>query len=267
MSARFRLAFTGGVASLFGQDPSWTKAEELYRQTEYQESLALLLQIRATRRAAILPWLDRDYFMLGDYKKATEAFEKACGAGTRESRIRALAGPRVSDAGPRLRSPFLAPMYASKARQYFEKAVALDPNNGEALNDLFDYYLEAPGFLGGGYDKAEAVAKRIARTIQPKGTSRRRKWPTSANSSIPPRSSFGAPWSWHRGRWAGCSTWRDIWPSAGGFKKAKRRSKGRAAGAQCSQRCSFARAGIYVQQKRNLDQAQGVAAASTCKAI
>ena len=57
---------------------------------------------------------------------------------------------------------FSAPGYASKARQYFEQAVALDPVNEEALNDLFDFYLQAPGFLGGGYDKAQAVARRIA---------------------------------------------------------------------------------------------------------
>jgi len=54
------------------------------------------------------------------------------------------------------------PGYASKARQYFERAVALDSTNGEAVNDLFDFYLEAPGFLGGGTHKAEALAKHIA---------------------------------------------------------------------------------------------------------
>lgn len=37
----------------------------------------------------------------------------------------------------------------------------LDPNNPEAVNDLFSYYLEAPGFLGGGLDRASALAERI----------------------------------------------------------------------------------------------------------
>ena len=35
----------------------------------------------------------------------------------------------------------------------FERAVALDPANREAVGDLFDYYLGAPGFLGGGANK------------------------------------------------------------------------------------------------------------------
>jgi Flp pilus assembly protein TadD len=38
----------------------------------------------------------------------------------------------------------------------------LDPHNREAKNDLFDFYLNAPGFLGGGLEKAAALAKGIA---------------------------------------------------------------------------------------------------------
>jgi tetratricopeptide (TPR) repeat protein len=59
-------------------------------------------------------------------------------------------------------SPFTAPGYAIKARQNFEKALGLNPKNLEAINDLFEYDLQAPGFLGGGVDKAAALAKRIA---------------------------------------------------------------------------------------------------------
>ena len=40
--------------------------------------------------------------------------------------------------------------------------MALDPHNREAKNDLFDYYLNAPGILGGGMEKAEALARSIA---------------------------------------------------------------------------------------------------------
>ncbi len=60
-------------------------------------------------------------------------------------------------------NPLLAPSLASKAREAFEKAVELDPKNADALSDMFDYYLEAPGFLGGGHDKAMAIAERTAK--------------------------------------------------------------------------------------------------------
>jgi len=59
-------------------------------------------------------------------------------------------------------SSFLtAPGFATKARQNFEKAVELDPRNLEAINDLFEYSLDAPGFLGGGLEKASTLASRI----------------------------------------------------------------------------------------------------------
>jgi tetratricopeptide (TPR) repeat protein len=45
----------------------------------------------------------------------------------------------------------------------FERAVAINPSNGEAVNDLFDFYLQAPGFLGGGLQKAEDLAAHIAK--------------------------------------------------------------------------------------------------------
>ena len=59
-------------------------------------------------------------------------------------------------------NPLSAAMLAPKARTAFEKAVTLDSKNKDALDDLFDYYLEAPGFLGGGFDKAGAVAEKIS---------------------------------------------------------------------------------------------------------
>ena len=57
-------------------------------------------------------------------------------------------------------NPLSAPMLASKARKAFEKSVELDERNLEAINDLFSYYMEAPGFLGGGLDKGGGLAAR-----------------------------------------------------------------------------------------------------------
>jgi len=51
---------------------------------------------------------------------------------------------------------------AGKVRGEFEKAVALDANNLEARSDLAEYYVDAPGFMGGGTDKAKAQAEAVA---------------------------------------------------------------------------------------------------------
>jgi tetratricopeptide (TPR) repeat protein len=46
-------------------------------------------------------------------------------------------------------------------RVEFETAASLDPKNGEALSDLGEFYAEAPAIVGGGYGKAEAVARQL----------------------------------------------------------------------------------------------------------
>lgn len=56
---------------------------------------------------------------------------------------------------------FTAIGLAKKTRIAFEKAVELDPKNVEARSDLSEYYIEAPGFLGGGTDKAATQANVI----------------------------------------------------------------------------------------------------------
>lgn len=61
------------------------------------------------------------------------------------------------------RANWLAAMdLAKKTCTAFELAVKLDPQDDGALEDLIRYYRAAPGFLGGGQDKAEALEKRLA---------------------------------------------------------------------------------------------------------
>ncbi|HEV2198333.1 MAG TPA: hypothetical protein VGR73_00820 [Bryobacteraceae bacterium] len=147
------------VCSLRASSDVVGRAETLYQQTEYRASLRVL-EGDPLPDAATYELSGKNYFMLDDYDKATKLFEKA----------QALA-PAVSDYslwlgrayGRRAETGnwFVAPGHASKARQWLENAVALDPRNNEAMNDLFDFYLSAPGFMGGGAEKAEAIARRI----------------------------------------------------------------------------------------------------------
>ena len=50
---------------------------------------------------------------------------------------------------------------ATKVKTAFETAVQLDPHNGDAVNDLSEYYVGAPSLVGGGVDKAVALADRV----------------------------------------------------------------------------------------------------------
>jgi tetratricopeptide (TPR) repeat protein len=51
---------------------------------------------------------------------------------------------------------------ALKVRAAFESAVRLDPRNGDAVNDLSEYYIDAPAVIGGGFDKAAHLADQSA---------------------------------------------------------------------------------------------------------
>ena len=136
------------------------RASELYQRTDYANSLRVLASDPAPDEADYLLG-GKNYFMSGDYKKATDFFERALTASPDNSEYELWLGRawgRRAETGGWM----MAMSYASKARQCFEKAVALDPRNHEAKNDLFEFYLNAPGFLGGGLDKAEAAARGIA---------------------------------------------------------------------------------------------------------
>jgi tetratricopeptide (TPR) repeat protein len=137
----------------------WDNARELYQRTEYKKSIEQLNTLKV-HDAEFYQLLGQDHFMLGEYKKATEAFEKALQTEPNKAQLVHWLG-RAYGRRAETASFLTAPGYASKTRQLFERAVDLDPSNTEATGDLLDFYLEAPGFMGGGLNKAEDLARRI----------------------------------------------------------------------------------------------------------
>jgi tetratricopeptide (TPR) repeat protein len=148
------------ACAAWGSPDVLRRAEALYQHTDYAGSLRLLAADPVPDPDNYL-LAGKDYFMMGDYKKAVESFEKFVALSPRSSEGELWLGRawgRRAETG----SWVTAVSHATHARQAFEKAVALDPRNNEAKNDLFDYYLNAPAMLGGGIDKAEAEARGIA---------------------------------------------------------------------------------------------------------
>lgn len=136
-------------------------AVSLYHRTDYKGVIAKLTPVEPKDRAA---WqlLGQAHFMSTDYKKAIDAFSKAVSIDPQSSESVLWLG-RAYGRQAEVSSPFTAPRNAIKAREAFERAVVLDGSNKEALNDLFEYYMSAPGFLGGGIPKAEQLVDRIAK--------------------------------------------------------------------------------------------------------
>jgi tetratricopeptide (TPR) repeat protein len=156
---RGRLIGLLACASLWGAGSAVEQAEKLYRSTEYEGSLQLLLAL-PEKDARVFDLIGRDHYQLGDFKKASESCQLAVNSDPSNSEYEHWLGKAFGKRADTA-SPFTAPGLATKARQHFEKAVALDPKNQEAVSDLFEYYLEAPGFLGGGLDKAAKLAEAL----------------------------------------------------------------------------------------------------------
>lgn len=135
------------------------RAADLYHRTQYEEAYRILQPVLGNDPAAH-SLAGKCKFMLDDFKKAADLFEKAVQLNGQLSDHYHWLGKaygRRAESG----NPLIAPHYATRARQMFEKAVELDPKNGEAIGDLFEYYMEAPGFLGGGLAKAQALLEQI----------------------------------------------------------------------------------------------------------
>ncbi len=137
------------------------RARQLYQRTEYREAIALLSSL-PVKDGPTWELLGMAWYMEGEYKKASQCFEKAVAADPYNARYHHWLG-RAYGRRAETSSFLTAPGLARKAREHFERAVQLDPDNIEAVNDLFEYYLEAPGFLGGGLERAAALLERIGR--------------------------------------------------------------------------------------------------------
>lgn len=155
------IAIALSTAIAWGGDAgsSLTQALDLHQHTNYNASLALLNP--HTSDAATNFLIGQNYFMLADFKQAQAFLQKATEEAPSNAEYADWLG-RAYGRRAEVSNPLMAPGLASKARQSFEKAVSLDPKNTDAMSDLFDFYLQAPGFLGGGYDKAADIARKMA---------------------------------------------------------------------------------------------------------
>jgi len=94
------------------------------------------------------------------YDKAVQIFTKVIAAQPKNAEAHFRRGVAYGELAQRAGILKQASL-ASKTKTDFERAVALDPNLLEARWGLINFYLLAPGFMGGGDDKAIAQAAQI----------------------------------------------------------------------------------------------------------
>jgi tetratricopeptide (TPR) repeat protein len=117
-------------------------------------------QIHQTPNAQSYNLLCRAYFELDDWNPAVSACETAVSIEPGNSLYHLWLGRTYGEKANRVN--FLsATGLARKVHSEFERAVELSPANVDARTDLAEFYLEAPGIVGGGKDKAAVQANLL----------------------------------------------------------------------------------------------------------
>jgi tetratricopeptide (TPR) repeat protein len=105
--------------------------------------------------------LSRAYFHLKKWDQAISYGEKAVQLNPNNSNYYMWLGRAYGEKADEVNFLSAAGL-AKKIRANLEKAVEVDGNNVAARTDLAEFYIEAPGFMGGGTDKAAVQAERLA---------------------------------------------------------------------------------------------------------
>lgn len=139
-----------------------TSAADLLASGRVDESIAALQKTvsDSPNDAASFNLLCRAYYSFGSWDQAISACEKSVAIDANNSMYHLWLGRAYGEKADNS-SIFSAPGLAKKARIEFETAVKLNPENVEARGDLSEFYVEAPGMMGGGTDKAEAQAQAL----------------------------------------------------------------------------------------------------------
>lgn len=104
--------------------------------------------------------LCRAYFVMEEWDHGISNCERARNLDPQNSRYYLWLGRIYGEKADRV-SFLSAAGLAKKVRTSFERAVELAPNDWEARADLGEFYIEAPGIVGGGKDKATEQANAL----------------------------------------------------------------------------------------------------------
>jgi tetratricopeptide (TPR) repeat protein len=104
--------------------------------------------------------LCRAYLMADKWNRAVSACEHAVKLDPGNSQYHLWLGRSYGQKAEHVNA-LSAARVAGQVRDEFETAVRLNPKSVDARDDLADFYLEAPGIVGGGESKAQAEAEEI----------------------------------------------------------------------------------------------------------
>jgi len=147
-------------------DTASTSPKELLAQGRVDEAIELLdRQIAHSPDAESYNLLCRAHFMLEEWDRGIPDCERARDLDPKNSFYELWLGRIYGEKADRAGLMSAAGL-AKKVRVAFERAVELDPSNWQARTDLAEFYIDAPGIVGGGKDKARQQADALM-TLNP----------------------------------------------------------------------------------------------------
>jgi tetratricopeptide (TPR) repeat protein len=137
-------------------------AKKLFDDHKYVEASKTLSAIRSesAEYAAAQYYLGRIAFESKKYDEAQDYFEAAVEKDEKVASYHSWLGNTYGIIA-RDANVFKQGMLAPKMKREWEKAIALDPKDLDSRTSLIQFYLQAPGFMGGSVDKAKEVANQL----------------------------------------------------------------------------------------------------------
>jgi Tfp pilus assembly protein PilF len=155
-------------------DVSLNDAFRLYGKGDFKQAANLLKQITTTapNEAEARIWLGKSYLKIRKWDDAVQEMERAVQLQPSNAQYHLWLGRAC---GRRASHSFFATAlgWARRVVKEFEKARELAPEDIDVRFDLLEFYLEAPGIVGGGRNKAEAEVRAISKLTPAKGYSAR----------------------------------------------------------------------------------------------
>lgn len=156
------------AASLAASSPCPTdEGIGVFEARRFAEARAMLEPCASTDARAAL-YVGRAHLAERNVDRAVEALEKAAALDPKGAEPQLWLGRAYGQKAMKANVLQQASL-AGKVRNAFERAVALDPANIDARLSLIDYYLLAPGIMGGSVAKAREQAAEIRRRDALKG--------------------------------------------------------------------------------------------------
>ena len=104
----------------------------------------------------------------GETEEGIKQFERCVAIDDKVADCHLWLGNALGNAAQRA-NKFKLPFLAKRTKKEFDRAVELDPNSVDARSGVLQYYMLAPGFLGGSMEKAREQAAEIDKRSKVRG--------------------------------------------------------------------------------------------------